>query len=280
MIIKITYDYVDENSKSYLEGNELIRLGKSFTTNCLEFFDFDIFNKRVDDVIVLKKDGTSISLRKLLGDISDYTDKEIRETYDARVLLTSGVLKFKENVFDRVDFVFDRVDLGRTLCDRYLYITHKDIDKVDSIVEQIKLLDIEQHCDSITSIDYIKKHLIEEDDVYYIKFDHILNNYKITYNISQSRMVYEDSINDQGYDDGFNEVDFVSLCSEMTIDEFLNLKFKNTYIATPIKESLGFGTYTYNKHYVQIKPLATTKESEYIKVPKDKADAILKILNE
>lgn len=35
MIIKITYDYVDENSKSYLEGNELIRLGKSFTTNCL-----------------------------------------------------------------------------------------------------------------------------------------------------------------------------------------------------------------------------------------------------
>lgn len=190
------------------------------------------------------------------------------------MLLTSGALKFKENVFDRVD-------LGRTLCDKYLYITHKDIDKVDSIIEQFKILDLEKHCDSSTSIDYIKKHLIEEDDVYYIKFDHILNNYKITYNISQSRMVFEDSINDQGYEDGgFYEDDFIELCTEISIDEFLNLKFKNTYKATPINESLGLGGYKLNEYFVHIKPMATTKESEYIKVPKDKADAILKILNE
>ena len=38
MIITITYDYVEENSKSYLEGKKLIDREKSFTTNCLEFF--------------------------------------------------------------------------------------------------------------------------------------------------------------------------------------------------------------------------------------------------
>ena len=272
MIIKITYDYVDPNSKSYLEGKKLIDQEESFTTNCLEFFDFDLFNKRVDDVVVIKKDGKSISLRKLLDNNTGYTDKEIREAHDAKKLLISGVLEFKENVIDRVD-------LGKQLESKYLYITYKDLDRVDSIIEQFKKLDIEQGYYT-RSIKSIKEYLTDKNDVYYVKFNHILDTYQIDYEISTSRKIISDYINDQGYEDGGSyEEDFIDLCTEISIDEFLNLKFKNTYKAIPIKEMLDFGNYKYNDHYVYIRPVATPYETEQIKVQKDKAEKILKILN-
>ena len=272
MIITITYDYVAENSKSYLEGKKLIDCGESFTTNCLEFFDFDLFNKRVDDVVVLKKDGTSISLRKLLDNNAGYTDKEIREAHNAKKLLISGALEFKENVIDRVD-------LGKQLESKYLYITYKDFNKIDSIIEQIKKLDIKQGCDS-GSIKYIKEHFTDKNDVYYVKFNHILDTYQIDYEISTSRKIISDYINDQGYEDGGSyEEDFIKLCTEISIDEFLKLKFKNTYKITQIKEILEFGDYVYNDYYVYIQPTAYLQENERIKISKDRAEEILKILN-
>ena len=261
MIITITYDYVAENSKSYLEGKKLIDYEESFTTNCLEFFDFDLFNKRVDDVVVLKKDRTSISLRKLLDNNAGYTDKEIREAHNAKKLLISGALEFKENVINRVD-------LGKQLESKYLYITYKDLDRVDSIIEQFKKLDIEQGYYT-RSIKSIKEYLTDKNDVYYIKFNHILDMYQIDYEISTSRKIISDYINDQGYEDGGSyEEDFIDLCTEISIDEFLNLKFKNTYKAIPIKEMLDFGNYKYNDHYVYIRPVATPYETEQIKVQK------------
>ena len=106
--------------------------------------------------------------------------------------------------------------------------------------------------------------------------------YQIDYEISTSRKgtsrkVLSDYINDQGYEDGGSyEEDFIDLCTEISIDEFLNLKFKNTY-KIQIKEMLDFGNYKYNDHYVYIRPVATPYETEQIKVQKDKAEKILKI---
>ena len=272
MIITITYDYVAENSKSYLEGKKLIDYEESFTTNCLEFFDFDLFNKRVDDVVVLKKDGTSISLRKLLDNNAGYTDREIRTAHNVKKLLISGALEFKENVIDRVD-------LGKQLESKYLYITYKDFNKIDSILEQIKKLDIVKGYGT-GSINFLKEYFTDEKDICYVKFNHILDKYKIDYEISTSRKVLSDYINDQGYEDGnIYEEDFIKLCTEISIDEFLNLKFKNTFKITQIKEILEFGDYVYNDYYVYIQPTAYSQENEHIKVPKDRAEEILKILN-
>ena len=187
-------------------------------------------------------------------------------------MLISGALEFKENVIDRFD-------LGKQLDSKYLCITYKDLNRVDSILEHFKKLDIEQGYDS-RNIKHIKDHLTEEGDVYYVKFNHILDTYQIDYEISTSRKIISDYINDQGYEDGGSyEEDFIDLCTEISIDEFLNLKFKNTYKAIPIKEMLDFGNYKYNDHYVYIRPIATPYETEQIKVQKDKAEKILKILN-
>lgn len=67
-MIVIHYDFVDGTEVSYEQGRNL---KDGFTTNCLSFFNMV---EDVDDVVVLKKDGTKISRKN----IHNHSSKQIR----------------------------------------------------------------------------------------------------------------------------------------------------------------------------------------------------------
>lgn len=79
-MITIHFDFTDGTEVSYIEGKDL---KDNFTTHCLDFFNMD---EEVDDIIVLRKDGTKISRKN----IQDHTDKEIRKSHNIRKMLISG----------------------------------------------------------------------------------------------------------------------------------------------------------------------------------------------
>jgi len=83
-MITIHWDFKDGTELSYQEGKEL---GDNFTTHCLDFFNLD---EPVDDIIVLKKDGTKISRK----DINNHTSKEIRQSHNIHKMLKAGTFKF------------------------------------------------------------------------------------------------------------------------------------------------------------------------------------------
>lgn len=86
MIITIHLDFTDGTEVSYMEGTVL---SESFNTHCLEFFNMDI---EVDDVVVVKKDGSTISRKN----IQQHTDKEIRKEHDIRKMLVAGAFEWKK----------------------------------------------------------------------------------------------------------------------------------------------------------------------------------------
>lgn len=90
MVIHIFIDKILPFGTPYLQGLEKIQNGIDFRTNVLDFFSFDT---EVEDVIVVKKDGTSISRNALLKP-NKHTDKEIRKEHNIRKLLVAGSLKF------------------------------------------------------------------------------------------------------------------------------------------------------------------------------------------
>jgi hypothetical protein len=83
-MITIHFDFVDGTEVSYLEGK---KLGDNFTTNCLDFFNFD---EITDDVIVLKKNGEKISRKN----IQNHTTKEIRPTHNIHKMLLANSFTF------------------------------------------------------------------------------------------------------------------------------------------------------------------------------------------
>lgn len=87
-MIIINYDFVDGSEVSYAEG---VELKDNFTTNCLDFFSFDL---QVDDVVVVDKLGGVISRNGLLTD-NYYTSKEIRKEHNIQKILKSGGFNFK-----------------------------------------------------------------------------------------------------------------------------------------------------------------------------------------
>ncbi len=84
-MIIIHYDFTDGTEVSFIEGK---LLKDNFTTCCLDFFNMD---EEVDDIIVLKKDGTKISRK----DINNHSDKEIRKEHNIHKMLVSNKFKFK-----------------------------------------------------------------------------------------------------------------------------------------------------------------------------------------
>lgn len=79
-MIIIHYDFTNGSEVSYIEGKIL---GDNFVTNCLDFFNFD---EPVDDIIVLRKDGTQISRKN----IQQHTSKEIRKEHNLHKMLVAN----------------------------------------------------------------------------------------------------------------------------------------------------------------------------------------------
>lgn len=83
-MITIHWDFTDGTELSYIEGCEK---GDNFTTNCLEFFNFSV---EVDEVIVLRKDGATISRKN----IQNHTQKQIRREHNIQRILVAGGFDF------------------------------------------------------------------------------------------------------------------------------------------------------------------------------------------
>jgi hypothetical protein len=78
-MIIIHYDFTDGTEVSFKEG---LTLGDNFKTNCLDFFNMD---EKVDEVMVIKKDGSYISR----NNINLHTPKEIRQSHDIHKMLVA-----------------------------------------------------------------------------------------------------------------------------------------------------------------------------------------------
>lgn len=79
-MIIIHYDFTNGSEVSYIEGK---MLGDNFTTNCLDFFNME---EPVDDIIVLRKNGTEISRKN----IQQHTSKEIRKEHNLHKMLVAN----------------------------------------------------------------------------------------------------------------------------------------------------------------------------------------------
>jgi hypothetical protein len=84
-MITIHWDFTNGTEVSYQEG---LQLKDNFTTHCLDFFNMDI---NVDDVIVVNKDGLSISRKN----IQNHTNKQIRKSHNIHKMLIAGSFDWK-----------------------------------------------------------------------------------------------------------------------------------------------------------------------------------------
>jgi hypothetical protein len=86
-MITIHWDFTDGTEVSYIEGRNL---KDNFTTHCLEFFNMD---EPVDDVVVIKKDGSKIGRK----DIQQHSpEKEIRKEHNIHKMIISGSFEWKK----------------------------------------------------------------------------------------------------------------------------------------------------------------------------------------
>ena len=76
-MIRIHYDFTDGSEVSYKEG---VLLGDNFKTHCLDFFNMD---EKVDEVLVIKKDGSYISRKN----INYHSRKQIRKSHNIHKML-------------------------------------------------------------------------------------------------------------------------------------------------------------------------------------------------
>lgn len=84
-MIYIHWDFTNSTEVSYQEGLEL---KDNFNTHCLDFFNMDI---DVDDVIVVNKEGLSISRKN----IQNHTNKKIRKSHNIHKMLIAGSFDWK-----------------------------------------------------------------------------------------------------------------------------------------------------------------------------------------
>lgn len=87
-MIKINFDFVDGIEVSYLEGCEL---KDGFTTNCLDFFNWD---EETDNVLIIDKLGNVLDRNKLLQS-NNYTTKEIRKTHNLQKMLKANSFNWR-----------------------------------------------------------------------------------------------------------------------------------------------------------------------------------------
>lgn len=87
MTITIHYDFTDGTEVSYAEGCFNVEIGKSFKTNCLDFFSND---DAIDEVMIIDKLGNELSRNKLMSNKSDYTIKCMREAHNLQKMLKAN----------------------------------------------------------------------------------------------------------------------------------------------------------------------------------------------
>ena len=85
IMITIHWDFKDGTEVSYINGK---LIGDNFTTHCLDFFNMD---EKVDDVIVIRKDGKKISRKE----IQNHTKKQIRKDHNILKMLLAGGLEWR-----------------------------------------------------------------------------------------------------------------------------------------------------------------------------------------
>ena len=97
MRIIINYDFTSGNEVSYMEVIEKITSEEQYIeTHCLNFFNFDML-KHCEDIVVIKKDNSYISVKDLLENKGDgYCYKEIREAHNIYKILMGGLFDFKK----------------------------------------------------------------------------------------------------------------------------------------------------------------------------------------
>jgi hypothetical protein len=88
-MIKINFNFTDGTEVSYLEGCEL---KDDFTTNCLDFFNND---EKVDDVIVVDKQGNILSRKLLMSNKSEYTNRDMREEHNLQKMLKANAFNWR-----------------------------------------------------------------------------------------------------------------------------------------------------------------------------------------
>lgn len=100
-IILINYDF--KTSKEILKEEILNKLTNTSSKNTIKDViyqtnDITLFNKDVyslvDDILVLKKNGTYISIEELYMNSSLYTPKQIRYEHNIEKMLRTGVFNF------------------------------------------------------------------------------------------------------------------------------------------------------------------------------------------
>lgn len=79
-MIIIHWDFTDGSEVSYQEG---LKLKDNFKTCCLDFFNMD---EKVDDIVVLRSDGSKISRKN----IREHSFKEIRKSHNIHKMLVAG----------------------------------------------------------------------------------------------------------------------------------------------------------------------------------------------
>lgn len=103
MKIIINYNFTSEKEVSYGEGLELIKQGKSFCTNVLDFFNFDINPKY--EIIVLDKNGFYISRNELIDNPGKFCSKEIRHAHNIHKMLCANTFTWRQYIGKEGDIV-------------------------------------------------------------------------------------------------------------------------------------------------------------------------------
>ena len=83
-MITIHYDFTDGTEVSYAEGLEL---KDNFTTCCLDFFCVDTI---AEDIVIVSKNGSSISRNMLISNDGRYTEKEIKPAHNILKMFKAG----------------------------------------------------------------------------------------------------------------------------------------------------------------------------------------------
>lgn len=116
-MIIIHYDFTNGKEVSYIEGLDLFIRGINFYTNVLDFFSADYPN-----TIILNRNGEYISVKELLANTGEYTNKEIRSTHNLRKMLITGSFTWKPVTFSFINSIVNNMTITCSIEKLYHFI--------------------------------------------------------------------------------------------------------------------------------------------------------------
>ena len=89
-LIIIHYDFTDGTELSYMEAKASLLHAPTRTihTCCLDFFSVDY------NAVLVKKNGARMSVKSVMANTGEFTDKQIRVSYNLQKLLKAGTFNF------------------------------------------------------------------------------------------------------------------------------------------------------------------------------------------